>query len=103
MNLFVEYNFVLKGGGMFLQDDPAIYFEHKDHIIADVAPTGGDNTVNELDLLAMGRSWLTTETDHNFNPGCDIAPQGSPDGIINYQDFALLYLHWLESVGPIAP
>ena len=27
MNLFTDLNFTLRGGGMFLQDDPAIYYE----------------------------------------------------------------------------
>lgn len=96
MNLFIEYNFVLKGGGMFLQDDPAIYFEHKDHIIADVSPSSGDGAVNSLDVLAMGRSWLTSPGDQQWNPRCDIAPS-PPDGIINYADFAVISNHWLET------
>lgn len=97
MNLFVEYNFVLKGGGMFLQEDPAIYFEHKDHIIADVAPSGGDGVVDGVDLLAMARSWLTTPGDSKWNPRCDIAPSPTPDGIINQADFAVIAKHWLET------
>ncbi len=97
MNLFVEYNFVLKGGGMFLQEDPAVYFEHKDHIIADVAPSSGDGVVDSLDLLAMARSWLTTPGDSQWNPRCDIAPSPRPDGIINQADFAVIANHWLET------
>jgi len=97
MNLFVEYNFVLKGGGMFLQEDPAILFEHKDHIIADVAPGGGDGIVNVVDVIAMARSWLTTPGDLQWNPRCDIAPSPRPDGIINQADFAVIANHWLET------
>ena len=41
MNLFVEYNFVVKGGGLFLTDDPAVVFEKRSaqcQQIGDIAP-----------------------------------------------------------------
>lgn len=82
---------------MFLQEDPAVYFEHKDHIIADVTPGGGDGVVDSLDVLAMARSWLTTEGDQQWNPRCDIAPSPTPDGIINHADFAVIANHWQET------
>ena len=53
MNLFVDYNFVLKGGGIFLEDDPAIMFESITRITADIAPSFGDGIVNYHDVQAI--------------------------------------------------
>jgi len=94
MNLFIRYNFVLKGGGLFLTDDPALEFEQFDHScsqIGDIAPAGGDCTVNSLDLIELANQWLQTSGT------ADIAPMPVPDGIVNLLDFALIAEHWMQS------
>jgi hypothetical protein len=96
MNLFVDFNFVLHGGGLFLQDDPAVKFEHIQRGIADFAPGFGDGKVDVLDLLAFARAWLSTEGVTNWNPRCDMAPQPTPDKKIDLLDFGVFFNHWLE-------
>lgn len=99
MNLFVELNFVLRGGGLLGQDDPSIEFEPIP-LIADIAPPGGDGKVDYLDLEELVSHWLETSSSPNWNPVCDIAPISSPDGIVNFLDFAVLAEYWLEGVDP---
>jgi predicted aspartyl protease len=99
MNLFAELNFVLRGGGLFGQDDPSIEFEPLPPV-ADIAPQGGDGKVDFLDLAELVSHWLETSTSPNWNPECDLAPASSPDGVVNFLDFAVLANHWLEGVEP---
>jgi hypothetical protein len=96
MNLFVDFNFVLRGGGMFLQPDPVIEFQHIDRGIADFAPGFGDGEVDAMDLLIFALAWQSTEGVPNWNPRCDMAPQPTPDGKIDLLDFGVLFEHWLE-------
>jgi predicted aspartyl protease len=100
MNLFADLNFVLRGGGLHGQDDPSIEFEPIPHIIADIAPQGGDGRVDYLDLAELVSHWLETSISPNWNPECDLAPPSSPDGMVNFLDFAVLAEHWLEGVNP---
>ena len=96
MNLFVDFNFILRGGGLFLQDDPAIEFEHIERGIADFAPGFGDGKVDVMDLLTFARAWQSTEGATNWNPRCDMAPQPTPDRKIDLLDFGVFFNHWLE-------
>ena len=96
MNLFTELNFVLRGGGLFLQDDPTLEFEPICRIAADIAPEGGDCKVDYLDLAELADHWLETLTCPNWNPDCDMAPPSAPDGSVDFLDFAVLAAHWLE-------
>lgn len=101
MNLFIDFNFVLRGGGLFLQDDPTLEFEPIFRIIADIAPEGGDGTVDFLDLAVFSEAWLATAgmpPSANWNPKCDMAPQPTPDGKVDVLDFAVLAEHWRESI-----
>lgn len=101
MNLFTEFNFVLHGGGLFLQDDPNLAFEPIYRIAGDVAPEGGDGIVDFLDLAEFVQAWLSTGTtippSPNWNPICDIAPLSAPDEKIDFLDFAVLAQHWREN------
>jgi len=100
MNLFVEFNFVLRGGGLFLQDDPVLEFGPIPyHIIADISPRGGDGAVDFSDLAAFVNAWLATKEPRspNWNPKCDIAPVSNPDGRVDLLDFAVLAQHWQET------
>jgi len=95
MNLFVNYNFVFRGGGLFLQDDPTVEFELIG-IVGDIAPEDGDRMVNLLDLAEFADHWLELSTSPNWNPQCDMFPQSAPDGRIDFFDFAVLAQHWAE-------
>jgi len=99
MNLFVEYNMVLRGGGLAGQDDPALEVQLIPPVIGDVAPEGGDGVVNILDLRALARAWQSTEGATNWNPRCDMAPQPTPDKKIDLLDFGVFFNHWLEGTG----
>jgi len=101
MNLFTEYNLILRGGGLFLQDDPVLEFQRVVPPIAgDIAPPpSGDKKVDMLDLNAYSLLWMTTTMSANWNPKADIAPPGSPDGIINIQDLLQLAQNWLAGTG----
>ncbi len=96
MNLFVEFNLVLRGGGLFLQDDPTLEFKLiQTPIIADIAPQGGDGIVDFLDFAALAKSWLATPTSPNWNPKANIAPSSSPDSSIDILDLAVFTEFWL--------
>jgi len=100
MNLFVELNFVLRGGGMFLQERPWVKFGPIPyHIIADIFPRGGDGVVDFLDLAVFTKAWLATRQPRsaNWNPKCDMAPTLNPDGRVDLLDFAVLADHWRET------
>jgi predicted aspartyl protease len=100
MNLFIDLNFVLRGGGLYGQDDPSIEFEPIPHIIADIAPDGGDGKVDFLDLAELTGHWLEDSNSPDWNPQCDMAPPSNLDGKVNLLDFAVLAEHWLEDVEP---
>ena len=92
MNLFTEYNFVLKGGGIFLTDDPSLEFQLKAgscNIAGDIAPSGGDCTVDTLDLIMMAEQWQQAEA-----PAAGLA---SPQNLTNLADFAVIASNWLVS------
>ncbi len=98
MNLFVDFNLVLRGGGLFLEDEPALYFEPVTTIIADIAPDGGDDKVDFLDLSAFAQAWLSDSQSPNWNERADLAPNANPDGIINFLDLAVLMQYWLTGI-----
>jgi len=90
MNLFVDLNFVLRGGGLFLQDDPYVDYEPISRLIGDIAPGGGDGLVDWLDLVAFANAWLANPLSANWNSRADMVG----DAIINFRDFAILAQNW---------
>ncbi|MBL7215977.1 MAG: aspartyl protease family protein [Phycisphaerae bacterium] len=94
MNLFTEYNLMLRGGGFMLQDDPRLEFERIQSILADIAPEPRDGKVNMIDFSAMSAAWQTNNTT------ADIAPAGNPDGIVDLQDLIMLADYWLTDINP---
>ncbi len=96
MNLFAEYNMVLRGGGLAGQDDPSLEVQLMPPVIGDIAPEKGDRMVDILDLRTFARAWQATEESPNWNSKCDLAPQPTPDGKIDGLDFAVLVQQWLE-------
>ena len=93
MNLFVDLNFVFHGGGLFLQDDPKIEYEPIYRLVGDIAPIGGDGSVDFLDIAAFAQAWLAKPTSPNWNSGADLFG----DAIVNFLDFAILAEHWHET------
>jgi len=55
-----------------------------------VGDINGDNNVDYEDLIILASQWLQPPSE----PSADIAPQGSPDGIVNFLDFAVLAGNW---------
>jgi hypothetical protein len=92
-NLFNNYNIVLRGGGMMLQDDPSIEFapRQKQFIPGDIAPLDNpDGKIDVQDFLLLADYWLMQAPDPLWNQDVDIAPWPVPDDIINYKDFAAM-------------
>lgn len=97
MNLFTEYNFVINGGGFNLQTPPYIEFEPIPyHIPADIAPLGGDDKVDFLDLDDFAKAWLAIPTSPNWNSKADMVS----DAKINFYDFAAFAEYWGQELAP---
>jgi hypothetical protein len=90
MNLFADLNFVLRGGGLFLQDDPMVDYEPINRLIGDIAPGNGDGVVDWIDMAALAEAWLATPESPNWNARADMVS----DGIINFPDFAVMAQNW---------
>ncbi len=96
MNLFIEFNLVLRSGGLPDLGGHRLEFEPIPYrIIADIAPDGGDGCVNYLDLSVFTQSWLATPQAENWNPAANLA---EPADEIELLDFAVLAQHWLECI-----
>ena len=97
-NLFVDFNFVIRGGGLPGQDQPRIEFERlPERIIADIAPGAGDGVVDLLDFEAFASVWLTNSESFNWNPRADMAPRNRPDGKVDFLDLAVFAEYWPNS------
>jgi hypothetical protein len=92
MNMFADLNFVLRGGGLFLQNDPNVEYQTISRIAGDIAPVGGDGFVTMLDLEAFGDAWLANPLSPNWNGRADMIG----DAIIDFRDFTILAQNWLE-------
>ena len=100
-NLFVDFNFVFRGGGLPGQDLPRIEFERlPERIVADIAPGAGDGVVDLLDLAAFAAVWLTNSESFNWNPRADMAPQGRLDGRVDFLDLTVFAEYWLSTTAP---
>jgi predicted aspartyl protease len=114
MNLLADFNLIVRGGGLFLEDDPTLELQPiesasdeptveeptAEEPTADIAPDAGDGQVDLADLTAMAAAWLSTEGTPNWNPRADIGPASLPDGIVNNIDFGILGLNWLRTFMP---
>ena len=101
MNLFTNFNLVLKGGGLFGQDPPSLAYEFiQAPLVGDIAPESGDGIVDLRDFAALSHVWLATSESANWNPKADLAPPDKPDGIIDIHDLIVLAEHWLDSSTP---
>jgi len=90
MNLFTELDFVLKGGGMFLQDDPSLTFQIAEFAIADF---NQDRKVNFYDFSLFASAWQTQTGQPDYSSIFDIS--NPPDDIINLADLAIFAENWL--------
>jgi hypothetical protein len=100
-NLFVDFNFVFRGGGLPGQDLPRIEFERlPERIIADIAPGAGDGVVDVLDFEALASVWQTNSESFNWNPRADMAPLNRPDGKVDFLDLEVFVEYWLNSPTP---
>ncbi|MHC4495433.1 MAG: aspartyl protease family protein, partial [Planctomycetota bacterium] len=101
MNLFVNFNLVLRGGGLFGQDPPSLEYELiQGAVTGDIAPEGGDGIVDFRDFAVLANAWLATSTSDNWDPKADLAPPEHPDGIIDLEDLIVMAGHWLDSDSP---
>jgi hypothetical protein len=104
MNLFDEFNLVLRGGGLFGQDPPSLEVQRIPVPPAgDIAPSGGDGLVDSLDLAALAAAWLSSPGATHWNARADIGPLQVPDEIIDNLDFSVLAAHWREIMDSEAP
>jgi hypothetical protein len=72
---------------------------------ADILPDENDGTANFLDYAAFADAWKAIPAYPNWNPDCDIAPEGG-DGIVDAADLLVLLQQWLQfgaSYGDITP
>ena len=101
MNLFTGFNLVLRGGGLFLEDDPVLEFEYiGNRIVADIRPESRDGVVDFRDFAVLSEAWLTNSESSNWNPKADMAPLSSPEGIIDFLDLAVFAEYWLNTAIP---
>jgi len=101
MNLFVEFNLVLSGGGLLFQAPPSLAFERiPARLAADIAPPQGDGVVNWLDFAAFAQAWLSSSGQPNWYARADLAPPGAPDGVIDFLDLAVFAESWLARTAP---
>jgi hypothetical protein len=104
MNLFVDLNFIVRGGGLAGQIaqgySPKLEFEPVCRVTGDIAPAWGDCSVDDLDLGELAAHWLQTSSDPNWNGDADLAPIPIGDGNINFLDYCVIGDHWLEVAVP---
>jgi predicted aspartyl protease len=99
MNLFVEFDLVLRGGGLLGLDMPSLEFARITlPPVGDIAPGHGDGKVDALDLAALAAAWLSSSGTPGWNPRADLAPRQLPDGIVDNQDFSVFAACWRQSV-----
>jgi hypothetical protein len=67
-------------------------------LIADIAPKGGDEKVDYLDLSAFAEAWLADSKSPKWNEKADLAPILNTDGIINFLDFSVFAQYWLAGI-----
>ena len=101
MNLFTNFNLVLRGGGLPDYGGHSLDFEPiTPKPLGDIAPGIGDGIVDLRDIAALANSWLAMPESLQWNSAADIAPVGAPDGKIDFLDFAVMAENWLATTAP---
>ncbi|MEN8127458.1 MAG: retropepsin-like aspartic protease [Planctomycetota bacterium] len=95
MNLFNEYNMVLKGD----YASPTLQVQHIGPAVpGDIAPELRDFTVDLIDFVAFSQAWMSDGQSINWNPYADMAPETMVDGFVDIQDLSVLAENWLTGV-----
>jgi len=55
---------------------------------------GADGVVDLLDWAVFANAWQSTPSSPNWNPECDISPEGG-DGVVDKEDMAAFIDQWL--------
>jgi len=93
MNLFMDMDFYIRGGGLAGQDQPYIKFQFLPPGLAgDIAPSAGNGKVDIFDLATLANAWLATPLSPDWNSQADMFS----DAIINFKDYAILAGNWLQ-------
>jgi hypothetical protein len=93
MNLFNEYNMVLKGD----YTSPSLKVQRiLPSVLGDIAPVLRDGRVDLIDLGVFSQAWMSTGASINWYPYADLAPAGSGDGVVDLLDLAVLAKNWLN-------
>ena len=100
MNLFTQYNLILRSGGLFFEDDPRLEFQRiqTGPVIGDIAPETRDGKVDLIDFSVFSRTWMAADTDVQWNPDADFVSSGPSEGVIDLEDLAVLAQNWLSGV-----
>ena len=80
------------------------------YFLGDVAPLPGDNTVNTIDISALGAAYGAVEGDANYNAFVDVGPttdfsvlaRPTTDNRIQFEDFVVFAIDY-NSVSRLAP
>jgi hypothetical protein len=99
MNLFTQFNLMLRSGGFMLDDDPRLEFQRisGEPLAGDIAPASGDSRVDLQDLSAFSSAWLSDSSSDNWNPDADLDPVPG-DGIVGISDLMVIADNWLAGV-----
>lgn len=99
MNLFTQYNLIIRGGGFMLQDDPVLEFQRiQTPQAGDIAPEARDYKVDLQDFSVFSAAWMSTTGGGNWNANADLSPSPVPDGAVNLADLMVLADNWLAGV-----
>ena len=94
MNLFTEYNLILRGGGFFLNSDPVLEFQRiAPPMTGDIAPDPRDGRVNLIDFAAFSAAWMSSEGEGNWNADADFVTNGQ----ITLDDLVIFCAHWMDN------
>jgi len=99
MNLFTQYNLILRAGGFMLEDDPRLEFQRIAAAgqTADIAPLPLDGKVDMQDLAAFSSAWQGSGLTV-WNTSADLAPLNAPDGAVDLADLSVLAENWLAGL-----
>ncbi|MCE5186296.1 MAG: retroviral-like aspartic protease family protein [Planctomycetaceae bacterium] len=98
MNLFTQYNLVLRAGGFMLEDDPRLEFQRiaAGPVTGDIAPQTRDYRVDLQDFSVFSSAWMSSTSSPNWNADADLA--APLDGTVNLPDMLVLADNWLMGV-----
>ena len=100
MNLFTQYNLIIRGGGFFLQDEPRLEFQRIQNtpVTGDIAPDPVDGKVDMADFSVFSQTWMATNIDAQWNPDADFVPTGTSENIIDIDDLSVFGENWLAGI-----